>query len=187
MSGTANSILRLCVVATVTIVLASCNNGQIDESDADPLPVVADSLLPAQAALRPVATLATLKGDSLSISDFRGRHVLVNFWATWCPPCREEMPDLIALHEQFSSRDFSVVGISVDLEGPDVVQAFVDEYQVPFPIALGGDGVAEAFGGAFALPTSFLLNPAGEVVGRFPGVFPAEMMAGEFDELLPPA
>ncbi len=96
------------------------------------------------------------------------------------------MPDLIDLHKRFESRGLTVVGISVDLEGPEVVQAFVDEYGVPYPIALGGDGAAEAFGGAFALPTSFLLNPDGEVIGRFPGVFPAEMMAEEFDTMLPP-
>ncbi len=97
------------------------------------------------------------------------------------------MPDLIALHDRFKERGLSVIGISVDLEGPEVVQGFVDEYAVPYPIALGGDGAAEAFGGAFALPTSFLLNPDGEVIGRFPGVFPADMMADEFDVMLPPA
>ena len=170
----------------VALCLSSCNNGDGATSPPASLPAIADSTLPARVALRPTLTLPTLHGDSLRLSDFQVKHVLVNFWATWCPPCREEMPDLIALHERFESREFSVIGISVDLEGPDVVQAFVDEYTVPYPIALGGDGAAEAFGGAFALPTSFLLNPDGEVIGRFPGVFPAEMMVEEFESMLPP-
>jgi thiol-disulfide isomerase/thioredoxin len=133
----------------------------------------------------PAVALPTLDGDTLELSSLRGRYVLVNFWATWCPPCRAETPDLIALHRAFEPRGLSVVGISVDLEGPDVVRAFADEYGIPYPILLGGESATEAFGGAFGLPTSFLLNPDGEVVGRFPGVFPAEAMREEFEALLP--
>jgi peroxiredoxin len=168
--------------------IISCNNGSQEPSTASP-PEPALEAQPAEraATLTPDVTLPTLAGDSLALSDLRGRYVLVNFWATWCPPCRAETPDLVALHHRFSDRDLTLVGISVDLEGPHVVQAFVDEYEVPYPIALGGDGAAEAFGGAFALPTSFLLNPEGEIIGRFPGVFPADAMAEEFEQLLPPA
>ncbi len=190
-AGHAREVIRRSKGATSCIALlilctASCNNGeQIPRPD--PAPTTADSILAPRAALRPTLSLPTLNGDSLRLSEYKGRYVLVNFWATWCPPCREETPDLVALHKRFAERGFSVVGISVDLERPAVVQEFVDAYDVPYPVALGGDGAAEAFGGAFALPTTFLLNPDGEVIGRFPGVFPAETMTAEFESLLPPA
>lgn len=169
----------------LVLLAAGCGSEPQTPAPAPP-PQVADAPTRADTTLRPSVALPTLAGDTLALADLRGRHVLVNFWATWCPPCRAETPDLIALHERYADRGLTVVGISVDLEGAGVVQAFADEYQIPYPVLLGGDEAVEAFGGAFALPTSFLLNPDGDVIGRFPGVFPAQEVQDDFDVMLPP-
>lgn len=132
----------------------------------------ADSLLPRRIAL---PTLPTLTGDSLRQSDLAGSVVLLNYWATWCAPCREEMPDLVALHTAYESQGFEVIGISLDTDEPAFVSAFADQMEVPYRIALdpGGEAAAAA-GGVYGLPTSILLNRDGSVAWRANGLITRE-------------
>ena len=122
----------------------------------------------------PEFELVTLAGDTLRFSDYRGKTVLVNFWATWCGPCIAEMPELISVHEELGPETFSVIGLSMDIAEKDQIQAFIDEMGVNYPIAVDEGAVAEAFGGVYSLPTTFVVDKSGTIKQRTIGLFPVE-------------
>ena len=110
-----------------------------------------------------------MQGQSQRLSDYRGKWVLVNFWATWCPPCLEEIPDLIALHEAHKNTDLVVIGVALDSDKDSVVE-FVAKKHVSYPIVYGDYKMATQVGEVEALPTSFLYDPAGKLVSYQEGV-----------------
>lgn len=128
-----------------------------------------------------------LAGDAFSLDPYRGQVLLLNFWATWCAPCREEIPDLMALRERLHPRGFEVIGISMDLEveGGDVVQPFVDEFGITYPIVRGDQTTADAVGGMFGLPTTIIVDGDGNLVSRFSGLVPISEIEPLLVSLLP--
>ncbi len=122
----------------------------------------------------PVAALAlrTLDGKAVSSADWRGKVTIVNFWATWCGPCRAEIPDLVALQKKYSQY-VQVIGISQDEVPPDVVQRFAAERQVNYPIVMSTPEVERAFPGINALPTSYLIDRDGRIVQKHVGMLNA--------------
>lgn len=133
-------------------------------------------------ARAPEFALEDLNGRVVRLSDYRGKAILVNFWATWCGPCRMETPWLIELRNKYASEGFEVIGISAegdDLKPGDVaglererraVRQFADRMRIPYPILIGGDSITGLYGGVDSLPSSFYLNKAGEIVAVEPGV-----------------
>jgi thiol-disulfide isomerase/thioredoxin len=104
------------------------------------------------------------KGKTHRLSDYRGKWVVVNFWATWCPPCLEEMPDLGALYDVRRGRDLVVIGIAVEFQKPEEVLQFADNMLVSYPIVLGDKKVTEQFARIRGLPTTLIYDPAGRLV-----------------------
>lgn len=127
---------------------------------------------------------ATLSGGTFTSESFLGRLTLVNFWATWCGPCIVEIPELVALHDEWSDLPFEIVGVSMDPEGFEIVEVFASEFQISYPIIMDEGDLAEAFGGVYALPTTFLVDEGGTIVYRFIGLFPFEEMRERMNELL---
>jgi peroxiredoxin len=117
----------------------------------------------------PAFTADALEGGRASLASYRGRHVLLNFWATWCAPCLEEMPSMDALYRDYRDRGLVVVAISSDREGAAVVQDFVERLGVSFPVLLDPQGAVAAQYGARNLPVSFVLDPGGRVVAAAQG------------------
>ncbi|MEB3186899.1 MAG: TlpA disulfide reductase family protein [bacterium] len=110
-------------------------------------------------------------GDArpVSLSDFKGKVRLVNFWATWCPPCRAEIPAFIELRHQLAGRPFEIIGIALDREGDEAVSPFIREHGMDYPVVIGDSGVTRAYGGIRGIPTTFLLDRQGKVVHRWVG------------------
>src|SRR6266581_94274 len=123
----------------------------------------------------PVAAirLRTLDGQTISSADWRGKVTIVNFWATWCAPCRAEIPDLVALQKKYD-KYLQVVGISQDEAPVEVVRRFAADRQVNYPIVMTTPVVERAFPGIAALPTSYLIDREGRIVQKHVGMLTAE-------------
>jgi thiol-disulfide isomerase/thioredoxin len=124
------------------------------------------------------AMIETLDGELISLEELKGKVVLVNAWATWCAPCVLEMPGFQRVYEDYRDRGFTVLGISRDRGGPDLVRAFLRQNEITYPVAMAWQPSLEAFD-AGALPTSFLLGRDGRIKHRVEGIFaePALRMA----------
>jgi len=112
----------------------------------------------------PAFDLAKLVGDQSTLDDYKGEFVLLNFWATWCPPCLEEMPSMETAYQKFKDRGFTVVAISSDEEGESVITPFIEKLGVTFPILLDPDKAVSSEYGALNLPLSFVLDRDGQVI-----------------------
>ncbi len=128
---------------------------------------VANSTGKAQAA--PAWELKDLEGKAVKLADFKGKVVLLNFWATWCPPCRKEIPALIALQNQYKDQGFVVVGISLDQGGASTVKPFATRMKINYPLVIGDEKTAAAYGGIQAIPTTFYIDREGNVAGQLQG------------------
>jgi len=127
----------------------------------------------AAAAKMPSFVLAdALDGAPVASTDYTGKALLVTFFATWCPPCIQEIPTLIKLQEQFSKDGFSVLGFSMDDGGPDVVAQLIKKRSINYPVLMADEATAQSFGGIGGIPTSFLINKEGNVVKKYPGYVP---------------
>lgn len=123
----------------------------------------------------PDFTLPDVHDKKVSLSDFKGKVVLLDFWATWCGPCLQELPHLKKLHRKYEDKGFTVVGVSMDHDGEEVVKPFVKENEIPYPILLAGDDGVEGYP-VRALPTAFLIDRQGRIVKNFIGYkFPDEL------------
>jgi len=118
-------------------------------------------------------TLTDTEGKSHTLAGYKGKWVLVNFWATWCPPCQEEIPDLIALHEN-KKNNLVVIGIAMDYRNAQQVTDFADGLLVDYPIVLGNAQVASQIGPIQGLPTTYLYNPDGKLVAQQVGAITRE-------------
>lgn|SRR5579871_664086 len=118
----------------------------------------------------PNFTLQTLDGKNLSLSDLRGKAVLVNFWATWCGPCKIETPWLVEMQNQYGSAGLQVVGVAMDDSGKDDIEKFAKDMGVNYPVLIGKEAVGDAYGGVAALPESFFVGRDGKIVDRIIGL-----------------
>ncbi len=110
-----------------------------------------------------------MQGKQQRLQDYRGKWVLVNFWATWCPPCLQEVPDLISLHEAHKAIDLVVIGVALD-SSEKSVKEFVAKQHISYPVVFGDYDMAEQVGEVEALPTSYLYNPQGKLVSYQEGL-----------------
>lgn len=111
-----------------------------------------------------------------ALSDYRGKWVVVNYWATWCPPCREEMPELQAFHDNHASTDGVVLGINTEVLGKAAIRSFLDDYFITYPNYTSGPVSQSALGNIPGLPTTFLVSPEGHVEARQVGSVTREMI-----------
>lgn len=120
--------------------------------------------------------LTDLDGNQVKISDYRGKWVVVNYWATWCPPCREEMPELQAFHDNHKDSDGVVLGLNTETLSVDKIKTFLDDYFVTYPNFITGPVSDTELGRVPGLPTTFLVSPQGTVEARQVGGVTREMI-----------
>jgi len=127
-------------------------------------------------------TLKDLEGHDVRLSDYRGKVVMVNFWATWCPPCRKEIPDLIKLQRDYGSRGLQVIGVTYPPEDLAEVRQFVREAKVNYPIALGSKETRMLFSSSEALPMTVVIGKDGRVRDIIEDI----LLPKEFEEKIKP-
>lgn len=111
-------------------------------------------------------TLPDVQGVEHKLSDYRGKWVVVNYWATWCPPCLTEIPELVDFHEDHKDKDAVVLGVNFESIGANGLKQFVDEYFMNYPVLRSKPGPSSALGPIPGLPTTYLVSPQGEIVAR---------------------
>src|SRR5258708_4317555 len=148
---------------------------------------------PAKPTDAPTVSLKDLNDGDVNLQQYKGKVVLVNFWATWCAPCKSEIPLLIGLHEKYGSRGFEILGLSMDEDGKKAVQPFLDKERfdvsgqkeaINYPIAFANDSIAEKFGGVIGLPTSLLFTRDGKMINRIVGPVELNDISKSIEDLL---
>lgn len=169
-------------------------------SHADLVPVAPGDLPPQESRLMgrpaPEFTLEDLKGDKVSLSSFRGKPLLINFWATWCGPCKIETPWLVELHNEYASQGLQIIGISTegddlkpdDKDGwahdKDAIAKFVKHYQMPYTVLINGDSLVGTYGDLDAMPTSIYVDRTGKVVAVQLGITSKDDMVANINKAL---
>jgi peroxiredoxin len=114
--------------------------------------------------------LVSLDGQKVKLSDFRGKAVVLNFWATWCAPCKTEMPWFVDLQKHYGSDGLAIVGVAMDDSDPQKIAQFASEMGVNYPVLLGTNKVSEEYGDVEYLPTTFYINRQGKIVKKVAGL-----------------
>ncbi len=113
--------------------------------------------------------LPDLNGKSVSLSSFKGKVVILDFWATWCPPCREEIPHFKALYAAYHSKGLEVIGVALDQGGVGDVAPFAKDNGINYPLVIGNEAVVQAYGGIRGIPTTFIIDRQGRIVQKYVG------------------
>lgn len=155
-------ILVVAMLVTIMIVFA------VHITRRNTGPTAASANLKGQ--LAPDFTLQSLDGRSVRLSDFRGKAVLLNFWATWCQPCKIEMPWFVDLQKQYGPQGLQVLGVAMDDASPDDISKFAKNMGVNYPILIGKESVGDAYGGVQFLPATFYIARDGKVIDKVFGL-----------------
>lgn len=132
----------------------------------------------------PDFTLRDAEGRQVRLADYRGKVVLLNFWATWCGPCRVEIPWFIDFEKQYKDRGFAVLGVSMDEEGWEAVRPYLDRMRVNYRVLMGDSMVSDLYGGVDSLPTSFMIDRDGRVARVHIGLVSRSEYQDDIDKLL---
>ena len=139
----------------------------------------------AQKVQAPNFSLRTSDGKAIELVKFKGKAVVVNFWATWCPPCKREIPDLIELYKKYKKEGLVVIGISIDEEGWEAVKPFIEKTKIPYPVVLADQNVVRDYGNFDGIPATFFIDSNGIIVDRQIGMLTKEIFETEVKAILP--
>src|SRR5271163_1222515 len=163
-SRATRSPLVLVVVAFVVALMLYFGYHEVRRPGAASAPQIA------QSTVAPDFSLESLDGKTMRLSDFRGKAVLLNFWATWCGPCKIEMPWFVDLQNQYRSQGLQIVGVAMDDASKEDISKFAKDMGVNYPILIGKESVGDQYGGVPALPESFLISRDGKIVDKIIGL-----------------
>ena len=173
------------VFLTIVFMLFVLNNTN-GEPDEGPLPPGYNPNAVSGERVAPDFELMTTDGKLLKLSDYRGKIVIIDFWATWCPPCRKGIPDLVELKNEFKD-DLEIIGISVDkiTRGTqDQIVPFMKKMGINYPIVHGTMEVADSFGGIRSIPTTFVIDKKGNIVSQYVGLAPKKNYVNDIKKIL---
>lgn len=128
----------------------------------------------------PDFTITDLSGKELSLSDFEGKVIFVNFWATWCPPCRAEIPGFVEVYEEYKDQGMQIIGISVDQWSEDKVRDFVKKYEITYPVAMFTRDFIRAYQPGRAIPETVIIDKSGQIRHRHIGYMDKETLTNYF-------
>lgn len=164
----------------VVIIFYFVNNSNANENTEGQLPPGYE--IQAQKSVN--FELYSLDGKLVKLSDYKGKVVIIDFWATWCPPCRKSIPDLISLKNELKDKPFEIIGISLDRETKKDVVPYANNVGINYPVVYYNNQVIETFGGVDAIPTFFIVDKNGKVVEKYVGLTDKSTVKNRILELL---
>lgn len=129
----------------------------------------------------PDFSLTSFNKNEIKLSNYRGKVVILDFWATWCPPCRAEIPHFIELYKKYKEQGLVIIGMAIDEKYK--VEKFIKEYKINYPVVMGDEKIAGDFGGVYGLPTTFIIDKEGYIKEKFVGYRPKEVFEEAFLKL----
>ena len=176
--------IRIVIVLVLSIAAAACNPQQNQSQSAtDSVQHESGETVSEELPKAPDFQLTDMHGEDFILSDHHGKVVVLNIWATWCPPCREEIPYFISLQEEMRD-DAIFVGVSVDEEGWEVVEPFAKEFGINYPLVVDNGTISDKYGPFRGIPATFFINREGEVAYMAPGMIPEQMIRAILEELI---
>ena len=154
------------------VLLVGCSEQQSEQSEkpqTTAAPTTSAAPATPQTIAAPDITLPDIQGNQVSLSDLKGKVVLLNFWATWCPPCKEEMPSMEQLYRRFKDQGLVILAVNIEQEGQQAVPAFLQKTPYTFPILLDTEAVAQNTYKVFKFPETFIIDRNGNVVEKVIG------------------
>lgn len=132
----------------------------------------------------PAWSLLDLAGNTVESSQFTGKVVIVDFWATWCGPCRKGIPELAKLYAAYKDKGVEIIGVSLDQQGPKVVKPFVAQFKMNYPVLMGTQKIVNDFGGVAGIPTAFVISRDGKIYKKYVGLYPGAVYEQDIKALL---
>lgn len=167
-----SGLLGACLIAAITV---GCNTTKTVKAAVKP---------EKERKAAPEFALKDADGRTAKLSDYKGKVVLLNFWATWCGPCKTEIPWFIDFEQQYKDQGFAVLGVSMDDDGWQVVKPYIDARKINYRVLLGDDAVSTLYGGVESLPTTFLIDRGGRVARVHIGLVPKSEYENDIHQLL---
>ena len=134
--------------------------------------------------IAPEFSLKDVNGAEKKLSDFKGKVLIIDFWATWCPPCRQEIPHFVSLYSQYKDQGLEIIGISLDQNSERVLPDFIKNNSINYTILTGNEEVTDLYGGIAAIPTTFIIDKDGNIRKKYIGYNDKEVFEKEIRELL---
>ena len=125
-----------------------------------------------------------IRGNTFKLSELKGKVVVLDFWATWCQPCKIEIPWFVDMYSRYRSQGLEVVGVAMDDEGAEVVKPFVERYRMNYKVVIGNEKITDLFGGIYGLPTTFIIDREGKIHSRHIGLVSRETLEQAVKKLL---
>jgi thiol-disulfide isomerase/thioredoxin len=172
---------KLSISLLLIYTLVGCSKNSYNENKPNNNQVA--STLTSDNNKAPEFTLTSTDGKDIKISDYKGKIVILDFWATWCGPCRIGIPDLIELQKEYG-KDIVVIGISLDDETKEAVVPFMKKIGINYPVLYGTFEVTQQYGGVEGIPTTFVINRNGEIVDKHVGLVPKSEFIDQINKLL---
>jgi thiol-disulfide isomerase/thioredoxin len=202
---------RIAVIAVVTLaLLAGCGAGrdtsreaasagetrepavianadlaaEVTTTPAEATPKARPAVDTTQLKPAPAWSLVDLAGKPVESAQFKGKVVIVDFWATWCGPCRFGIPELNRLYTAYKDKGVEIIGVSLDQQGPAVVKPFVAQYKMTYPVLMGTQKIINDFGGVTGIPTAFVITQDGKIYKKYVGLYPGSVYEQDIKSLL---
>lgn len=172
-------VAAVLLISLLTVAIVQAVNKKTEEPETSSQTATSQNG-PAVGSKAPDFELKTLTGETVKLSDLKGKKVMLNFWATWCPPCKAEMPDMEKFHQEVGDK---VVILAVNIDPQLDVQAFVDEYKITFPIPLDTEDAVNGMYDVISIPTTYFIDSKGIIQHKFVGSMKLDDMKENVDKL----